>query len=61
MTTAVHAGGEEVHLKIVDVDVIKDTASTDGGRQGACYGSDLSKERMIFIGCSTRELHLDVT
>ncbi len=32
-----------MHLKIV-VDVIKDTASTGGGRRGACYGSDLSKE-----------------
>lgn len=53
-------GWADVHLKIV-VDVIKDTVSTDGGRQGACCGSDLSKERMLFIGRSTCALHLDVT
>lgn len=32
-----------MHLKIV-VDVIKDTANTGGGREGAGYGSDSSKE-----------------
>lgn len=51
VTRAVLAGGEDVHLKIV-MDVIKDTASTGGGRQGACCGRDLSKEEMVFTGCS---------
>lgn len=40
-----------MHVKIV-VDVIKDTASTEGGRQGAYYGRDLSKQK-VFIGCSS--------
>lgn len=36
-------------LKIV-VDVIKETASVEGGRRGADGGSDLSKDNVFSIG-----------
>lgn len=52
-------GGRTRNLKIVS-DVIKDTARTVGGRQGARYGSDLSKQK-VFIGCCPCVLHLEVT
>lgn len=48
VTRAAHAGGRTCVLKIV-VDVIKDTESTEGGRQGVCYGSDLSKQERFSL------------